>query len=221
MVVSNVVSLGMNFPAFVSSRKHIPEVFHHLMLEDNSPIIDFYPKEFEIDMNGQTAVWKGIALLPFIDEVRLLEAMRPMLPKLSKEEAHRNTWGSGTLHTSEHHSMYHFLCGLYTKRKRLEVCSLHLQGLSDADVQVPSFRPCLWIPSPAIAWPARSSPTLFRSPVRHTHRHFTSWASKTSRTIGPSASYTTSPSRRLHTDLSFFPGWCPHPRCSQQPITAL
>ncbi|KAG8855861.1 5'-3' exoribonuclease 2 [Tulasnella sp. 330] len=107
-----------------ASRKHIPEVFHHLMLEATSPIIEFYPTEFEIDMNGQTATWKGISLLPFIDEARLLEAMKPLYPKLSKEEAHRNTWGSGSLFTSEHHSMYHFLCGLYTKRKRLEAVPL-------------------------------------------------------------------------------------------------
>ncbi|KAG9025495.1 5'-3' exoribonuclease 2 [Tulasnella sp. JGI-2019a] len=130
------------FPA--ASRKHIPEVFHSLMLEDSSPIIDFYPKEFEIDMNGQTAVWKGIALLPFIDEGRLLDAMKPLYPKLSKEETHRNNWGSGSLFTSEHHTMYHFLCGLYTKRKRLEAVPLdprtsnYLAGQVVADpLQVP------------------------------------------------------------------------------------
>lgn len=100
---------------------HIPAVYHGLMTNDDSPITDFYPNDFEIDMNGQTALWKGVALLPFIDETRLLAAMNQYNSKLSKEEALRNTWGTGSLTVSEHHSMYHFLCGLYTKSKRLQV----------------------------------------------------------------------------------------------------
>ena len=35
------------------SRKHIPAVFHDLMTDSESPIIDFYPTSFEIDMNGK------------------------------------------------------------------------------------------------------------------------------------------------------------------------
>ncbi|KAJ3990658.1 hypothetical protein F5050DRAFT_1536584, partial [Lentinula boryana] len=62
------------FPA--ASRKHIPEPFHYLMTEEDSPIIDFYPSTFEIDMNGKRMAWQGVALLPFIDPLRLLEAMK-------------------------------------------------------------------------------------------------------------------------------------------------
>ncbi|EEB98505.1 hypothetical protein MPER_01971, partial [Moniliophthora perniciosa FA553] len=62
------------FPA--ASRKHIPDPFHHLMTEEESPIIDFYPSTFQVDMNGKKMAWQGIALLPFIDEKRLLDSMR-------------------------------------------------------------------------------------------------------------------------------------------------
>ncbi len=40
------------------SRASIPPAFHPLMTEDNSDIIDFYPSEFEIDMNGKKMAGK-------------------------------------------------------------------------------------------------------------------------------------------------------------------
>lgn len=57
------------FPA--ASRKHIPSTWHHLMTDIESPIIDFYPDDFQIDLNGKKYAWQGVALLPFVEESQL------------------------------------------------------------------------------------------------------------------------------------------------------
>lgn len=87
------------FPA--ASREHIPPAFHHLMTSHSSEIIDFYPEEFVIDMNGKRAAWQGVALLPFIDEARLLAALEKSYPHLTEEEIKRNSLGSDMLYTAK------------------------------------------------------------------------------------------------------------------------
>ncbi|KAJ3829085.1 exoribonuclease 2 [Lentinula raphanica] len=106
------------FPA--ASRKHIPEPFHFLMTEEDSPIIDFYPSTFEIDMNGKRMAWQGVALLPFIDPNRLLEAMKEPYTKLTEDEIRRNTWGNNSIFTSDTHPIHPFYEQLYGKRRPKE-----------------------------------------------------------------------------------------------------
>jgi len=49
-----------------------------LMENPNSPIIDFYPTDFEQDLNGKKQDWEAIVKIPFIDEERLITAMSSM-----------------------------------------------------------------------------------------------------------------------------------------------
>lgn len=45
------------------------------MCDPSSPILDFYPLEFEQDLNGKKQEWEAVVKIPFIDEDRLLKTM--------------------------------------------------------------------------------------------------------------------------------------------------
>jgi 5'-3' exoribonuclease 2 len=90
-----------------ASRHTIPDVFHDLMTDEDSEIIEFYPEDFPIDLNGKKFAWQGVALLPFIDAKRLLKAMEERYPLLPEEVAARNTVGKEVLLVSNaHQSLY-------------------------------------------------------------------------------------------------------------------
>lgn len=75
------------------SRKLMPDVYRPLMTDEHSPIIDFYPHEVDIDLNGKTASWEAVVLLSFVDENRLLRTLKPIEAKLSPSETKRNSYG--------------------------------------------------------------------------------------------------------------------------------
>ncbi|CAH0480371.1 unnamed protein product [Peronospora belbahrii] len=76
------------FPA--NSGHAIPKPYRWLMSDPESPIIDFYPKDIPVDPNGKAMPWLWVVLLPFIDEHRLLEAMKEPNKKLTEAEKKRN-----------------------------------------------------------------------------------------------------------------------------------
>ena len=53
----------------------IPKAARWLMMDPESPIIDFYPKDVPVDPNGKAMPWLWVVLLPFIEEERLLGAL--------------------------------------------------------------------------------------------------------------------------------------------------
>ena len=69
-----------------ASKSALPSIFHSLMENPSSPIIDFYPTNFETDLNGKTQEWEAVVLISFIDEDRLRDAMEPLYSELSKDE---------------------------------------------------------------------------------------------------------------------------------------
>ncbi|GAB4816899.1 hypothetical protein N2152v2_003945 [Parachlorella kessleri] len=78
-----------------ASSKLLPEPYQVLMKDPGSPIVDFYPTTFRVDLEGKRADWEGIVLIPFLDEERLLRASRLVSPeRLSAEERARNQLGS-------------------------------------------------------------------------------------------------------------------------------
>lgn len=50
----------------------LPEPLRELMLNTDSPIIDFYPEKFVTDLKGKMFTWLGEVILPYIDDNRLL-----------------------------------------------------------------------------------------------------------------------------------------------------
>ncbi|KAL1848385.1 exonuclease II Exo2 [Paecilomyces lecythidis] len=75
------------------SKQIVPKVYHELMTSPESPIIDFYPRDFELDMNGKKMEWEAVVKIPFIDEKRLLDAMAKKDKLLSEAERARNDFG--------------------------------------------------------------------------------------------------------------------------------
>ena len=94
------LELGEPFPPLAQllsvlppqSAQLVPPSYRQLMLSPTSPVFDAYPNDFSLDLNGKRAEWEAVALLPFIDEVRLLSAVRQIDESgvLTDEERQRN-----------------------------------------------------------------------------------------------------------------------------------
>jgi 5'-3' exonuclease len=56
------------------SRHALPKCYHKLY-EPDSEIIDFYPSEVKLDINGARYAWMGVNLLSYIVRPRLYKAM--------------------------------------------------------------------------------------------------------------------------------------------------
>ncbi|KJH53370.1 XRN 5'-3' exonuclease [Dictyocaulus viviparus] len=104
------------FPA--ASKEHLPIHWQKLMTDENSPIIDLYPIDFRIDLNGKKFAWQGVALLPFVDEVRLLKTLESVQNTLTKEELARNTTGPNRIFIGRNHPAFGFFKELYTGDSR-------------------------------------------------------------------------------------------------------
>ncbi|KAG0744718.1 hypothetical protein G6F57_009444 [Rhizopus arrhizus] len=75
------------------SKKLLPAAYQELMTDPSSPIIDFYPTDFDMDMNGKKQSWEAIVKIPFIDEKRLLDAMKSREHRLTKDEREMARFG--------------------------------------------------------------------------------------------------------------------------------
>jgi 5'-3' exonuclease len=68
----------------------LPEPLRMLSTSDNSPIIDMFPTDFEIDLDGKAQEYEGVCLLPHIDEIRLANAFADAEKSLSEYDRKRN-----------------------------------------------------------------------------------------------------------------------------------
>ena len=99
------------FPA--ASKKFLPSSWQELMHRADSKIIDFYPNNFKIDLNGKAQAWQGVALLPFVDEKRLLDTLKTVYLNLTEDEQRRNSLGNEVLFVNKQHVSFTSLEALY------------------------------------------------------------------------------------------------------------
>jgi len=116
--------MGVMPPA---SNHVLPTVFHPLMTDEDSPIKEFYPLDFEVDLNGKKFAWQGVALLPWIDEKKLLMAMDTKYPLLTKDEHRRNSFGDEILAFTTQHPLYEEIIGNFYSKKQIKGETLKLE----------------------------------------------------------------------------------------------
>ncbi|XP_047982692.1 5'-3' exoribonuclease 3-like isoform X2 [Salvia hispanica] len=83
----------------------LPLCYRKLMTDQASPILDLYPTEFDLDLNGRKQAWKAICKLPFIDEARLLSEIAKVENTLTDVERRRNTLGVDQLFINISHPL--------------------------------------------------------------------------------------------------------------------
>jgi 5'-3' exoribonuclease 2 len=137
------------------SKKHLPDPFHFLMENPESTIIDFYPKDFEQDMNGKKFAWQATVILPFIDESRLLEACNSVYPQLTEDETRRNSVGSELLFLGSNNPLCPQIVELYTVNASDEstntIDTKPSKGVSGTIARDVNFVPHSTYPSPLIS----------------------------------------------------------------------
>ena len=126
-----------------ASNHTLPKVFRPLMSDPDSDIVDFYPEDFMIDMNGKKNAWQGIPLLPFIDEKRLLTAVQGKYGELTADETLRNTNQKEYLYIGPHNVMYKELAStLYGDASGVGF-SVHVSGgQKDAGIIRQAYQGC-------------------------------------------------------------------------------
>lgn len=66
------------------------------MVDPNSPLAQFYPADFETDLNGKRNAWESVVKIPFLDAPKMFETLGMIdhATALTAEERLRNLAGT-------------------------------------------------------------------------------------------------------------------------------
>lgn len=81
----------------------LPKAYRGLMLQNDSPIIDFYPTSFKEEENGKKYKYQWTVLLPFVDKDRLVKHAASLHETLTEEEKKRNRNGFNRIYVDKTH----------------------------------------------------------------------------------------------------------------------
>ena len=155
-----------------ASKVLLPRAYQWLMVSPESPVLEFYPLDFGIDMDGKRNPWEAVVLLDFIDEKKLLvaEAEHCKAELLSSDERARNSFGKVLTHDYDPNvSETYFSCnpeiGLLDVTNCQSVVTLTYPKLSPGAF----FRPEL---IPGTIFPLAGFPSLSTLPIQNVETDF-------------------------------------------------
>uniref|UniRef100_A0A8C6ZMF9 Uncharacterized protein n=1 Tax=Nothoprocta perdicaria TaxID=30464 RepID=A0A8C6ZMF9_NOTPE len=105
-----------------ASKALLPKCYQHLMISQDSPIIEYYPPDFKTDLNGKQQEWEAVVLIPFIDEKRLLQAMESCNKCLKEEEKRRNTHSACLMYWYDKDTEFKYMSPWPEKFPAIERC---------------------------------------------------------------------------------------------------
>ncbi|XP_030763279.1 LOW QUALITY PROTEIN: 5'-3' exoribonuclease 1-like [Sitophilus oryzae] len=115
-----------------ASKDLLPSAYHALMTSEESVMKEYYPDNFETDLNGKKQEWEAVVLIPFMDEKLLLESMQSCNDKLTPEELRRNQPGPMLVYTFTSQDMGQYDAPGYfppVKRNRAKLMPLTIESI--------------------------------------------------------------------------------------------
>ena len=81
------------------SAKLLPTPLDKLIKDHDSPLKEFYPDEFEVDLAGKKNDWQGIVILPIISPETILKEYENCSDKLNDFDKRRNIFGKSFIYS--------------------------------------------------------------------------------------------------------------------------
>jgi 5'-3' exonuclease len=86
--------------SILSSKNHdlIPSPLDKLMTSKHSPLYNYYPESFDIDLSGKRKAWEGKAILPIIDQNLMKATYKSEIDKVNTQLMYLNKRGKALLY---------------------------------------------------------------------------------------------------------------------------